>query len=444
MISYIPEIYPDELVYSWFCRLYIHAGYLTHKAALLDLFEKRSCNPSKEFIGYLNADAKSIISRVIPIRELVIQHTMFPQYARFISADKKAAALKLLGAGSTDPHRLLTILPRNQEGEWLRYCPLCVNEDRQRYGEAYWHRFHQIRNIILCPKHKCCLISSAVSIKSENTFAFYPAETNTAKNKATLSQNELLEQFTDYCFRLFSAPIALEKDIPVGSIIYSSMKAKGYISSTGRCRYTKRLYEDITDFYSGIDLQNRTTFTQLQRTLLENLREFTTITQIAFFLGISVEDLAEPTVTDAEVSAEQASHYMRGVYSVNWNQLDNETAPILEKLAHDIYNGVNGRPERVSEKMICRKLGLLSHQLENLPKCLSIYKKYAEPYGSAWARKVVWAYDRLLKEHREEPFYWSDIRALTGVKKSNFDRVKPFLPKFTTPEKTAAIIELIK
>ena len=91
MISYIPEIYPDELVYSWFCRLYIHAGYLTHKAALSDLFEKRSCNPSKEFIGHLNTEAKSIISMVIPIKELVIRHTMFPQYARFISADKKAA-----------------------------------------------------------------------------------------------------------------------------------------------------------------------------------------------------------------------------------------------------------------------------------------------------------------------------------------------------------------
>ena len=31
MISYLPELYPDELVYSWFCRLYIHGGYLTHR-----------------------------------------------------------------------------------------------------------------------------------------------------------------------------------------------------------------------------------------------------------------------------------------------------------------------------------------------------------------------------------------------------------------------------
>ena len=137
MISYLPELYPDELVYSWFCRLYIHGGYLTHKAALADLFEKRSCNPSKEFIGYLNTDAKKIISSVIPINKLVAEHTMFPQYARFIPSDEKLAALRLLGEGSTDPHHLLTILVRNPSSEWMRYCPLCVNADREKYSETY-------------------------------------------------------------------------------------------------------------------------------------------------------------------------------------------------------------------------------------------------------------------------------------------------------------------
>ena len=105
---------------------------------------------------------------------------------------------------------------------------------------------------------------------------------------------------------------------------------------------------------------------------------------------------------------------------------------------------MNGRPDRVSEKMVCRELGLLGHQLENLPKSSAVLKRYAEPYGSAWARRIIWAYDKLLVECREKPFYWSDIRRLSGVKKSNLDKIKPFLPKFTTLEKTAAIIELIK
>ena len=34
MIAYFPAIYPDELVYSWFCRYYVHSGCLSHKMAL--------------------------------------------------------------------------------------------------------------------------------------------------------------------------------------------------------------------------------------------------------------------------------------------------------------------------------------------------------------------------------------------------------------------------
>ena len=444
MISYLPELYPDELVYSWFCRLYIHGGYLTHKATLTDLFEKRSCNPSKEFIGYLNADAKSVISKAISINTLVAEHTMFPQYARFIPSDKKIAALRLLGEGSTDPHHVFTILIRNPNSEWMRYCPLCASEDREKYGETYWHRSHQIRNVNICPKHKCHLINSSVSIRNEAAFSFYPAQTTVKDDDIIYSQNELEHRFTNYCAELIASPITFQNNTPVRSVIYKAMKDTPYMKSTGKSRYTTRFYQDITDFYSSINLQNPIGFSQIQRALLGKLTEFTTITQIAFFLGISVDELINPKLSDAEIKEEYDSHYMRDASPVDWKQLDNETAPILEKLAYDIYNGVNGRPNRVSEKMVCRELGLLGHQIENLPKCAVILKHYAEPYGSAWARRIIWAYDKLLVECRGKPFYWSDIRRLSGVKKSNLDKIKPFLPKFTTPEKTAAIIELIK
>ena len=304
MISYLPELYPDELVYSWFCRLYIHGGYLTHKATLTDLFEKRSCNPSKEFIGYLNADAKSVISKAISINTLVAEHTMFPQYARFIPSDKKIAALRLLGEGSTDPHHVFTILIRNPNSEWMRYCPLCASEDREKYGETYWHRSHQIRNVNICPKHKCHLINSSVSIRNEAAFSFYPAQTTVKDDDIIYSQNELEHRFTNYCAELIASPITFQNNTPVRSVIYKAMKDTPYMKSTGKSRYTTRFYQDITDFYSSINLQNPIGFSQIQRALLGKLTEFTTITQIAFFLGISVDELINPKLSDAEIKEE--------------------------------------------------------------------------------------------------------------------------------------------
>ena len=84
MIAYLPEIYPDELAYSWFCRYYVHSGCITHKMALNDILYKRCNNPSKEFLGHLQSDMLSEIKKMYPLEHIVLEHTMFPQYARFI------------------------------------------------------------------------------------------------------------------------------------------------------------------------------------------------------------------------------------------------------------------------------------------------------------------------------------------------------------------------
>ena len=38
MISYFPAIYPDELVYSWLCRYYVHSGFFSNKSAMQELY----------------------------------------------------------------------------------------------------------------------------------------------------------------------------------------------------------------------------------------------------------------------------------------------------------------------------------------------------------------------------------------------------------------------
>ena len=66
MIAYSPAIYPDELVYSWLCRYYVHSGFFSSKSAMQELYCKRSDNPSKEFIGNLNPGA---IDQVVSLRQ---------------------------------------------------------------------------------------------------------------------------------------------------------------------------------------------------------------------------------------------------------------------------------------------------------------------------------------------------------------------------------------
>ena len=162
--------------------------------------------------------------------------------------------------------------------------------------------------------------------------------------------------------------------------------------------------------------------------------DFSVICQIAFFLGMGVEELAEPVLTDEQIEQEHNSHFMKDAKPIDWKVYDDEIAPVLEKIASNIYYGKAndiGRPERVSEKIIYRELGLPEHRLEKLPKCKAIMEKYRESYEENWSRRLIWAYEKLKTERKGEAFYWSDIRLISGVKKKNIGRVISYLEKHT-------------
>lgn len=431
MIAYFPTPYPDELAYSLFCRYYVHSGCLTHKMVLQELYCKRSDNPSKEFLGNLRPEATELLQIQCGVDELILNHTMYPQYARFIPLEQKKTALYRLGHDHCDVHHLFSILPRNEGEQHLRYCPLCVKEDRERYGEAYWHRKHQVRNMNVCTKHICALIISSVPVKSEQSYTFYPAEFYTQDDMVVWEDNAQLIRFAEYLEAVFDAPMDFHNDVPVSAILYDGMSRTKYLKPSGRSRYTQLLAEDIRRFYGELGISNIASMNQIQRVLLGSRFDFSVVCQIAFFLGMGLQELTAPSLTAEQIQKEMDSHYMKGAAPVDWGKLDDETAPILERFARSVYDGTasaNGRPERVSERMVYRELELLGHQLENMPKCRAIFERYTESYPESWARKLVWAYRKL--EGKGVPFYWSDLRELSGVKKKNVAAAMPYLRKY--------------
>lgn len=445
MIVYLPVIYPDELVYSWFCRYYVHSGCFSHKIALQELYCKRSDNPSKEFIGNLNPTVREQIDKIVSLDKLVLDHTMYLQYARFIPLEQKKKALYCLGHDSCDIHHLFPVLPREEGERYLRFCPLCVKEDREIYGETYWHRKHQIRNMRICPKHKCILMESSVPAKSEQSFTFCPAENYTYNSDVVFENDLLMIRFAQYLDSIFSAPIDFNNDISINSILYDGMSRTKYLKPSGRSRYTKMLADDMKEFYGGMGICNIASIYQIQRALLENGVDFSVICQIAFFLGMKTEELTNPSLTVDRIKQEQDSHYMRDAIPVDWELLDAENAPVLEKLVESVYAGTaneSGRPERVSERLVYRELGLSGHQLDNMPRCRAIFERYTESYPESWARKIIWAYKKL--KESEEAFCWTDIRKISGVKKKNLQLTIPYLVEYAEEDIVNQIIATVE
>lgn len=445
MITYLPEIYPDELVYSWFCRYYVHTGCLTHKSALNDILTNRHDNPSKEFLGHLSPEMINAIQRMYLIEDIIINHTMYPQYARFIPLEQKKKAMHHMVYDFCDAHHLFAILPRTESDRYLKYCPMCAAEDRQQFGEAYWHRLHQLRNMQICPKHNCKLVDSSVVAMSNQTFTLCPAESFAIVTDAKIETDPLKIAFAKYMADVFNAPMDFASDIPISAVLYHGMKNTKYLKATGRTRYTKQLAEDVQAYYNKLNLGGIASMSQIQRVLLGGDRfDFSVICQIAFYLGMDISSLTKPTLTAAEIEQEQSTHYMANRPPMDWAAYDEETAPLLEEVARAIYDGTaseTGRPERVSERIIYREMGFPGHRLENLPLCKAVFDKYTESYEENWARRIVWAYEKLKQEGK--PFFWSDIRLISGVKRKNIEKVIPHIKKCTDRKTSAKIISLV-
>jgi len=248
MIAYLPEIYPDELVYSWFCRYYIHTGCITNTMAFQELLYSRSNNPSKEFIGHLSTATAELIQQLFVMDDLIINHTMYPQYARFVPLQQKKNALYHIGYDFCDAHHLFAILPRAQSDMWLKYCPLCAQEDRENYGEAYWHRKHQIRNMSICTRHNCLLVNSDISAKSEQSFTLNPAELTVDLQEPRYEDNTSKVAFCEYMAAVFDAPINLKNNIPISAVLYHAMNKTKYMKQSGKSRHTKQFVDDMQNY----------------------------------------------------------------------------------------------------------------------------------------------------------------------------------------------------
>ena len=92
MTMYFPEIYPDELLYSWLARYYIQTGYVRYAFVAEELFQSKTVRPDIEFVNQYTASMLQAITEKMPMSEIIENHTMFPYYGRFLPKERKNQA----------------------------------------------------------------------------------------------------------------------------------------------------------------------------------------------------------------------------------------------------------------------------------------------------------------------------------------------------------------
>lgn len=257
MIKFLPDIYPDEAVYSYLSRCYARSGYIWNKGFAKEIFERPTVNIDCSFLNVLTPKFKELVEDKIGFEELIINHTLFKYYARFLPLNKRRTAFQKAIHNEPFLSQYLPI-PLNTDTSCLRYCPMCVKEDRIKYGEAYIHITHTIPDISVCSKHCCELINIAFIKNKINNTSFIPLEYTIEDMRISEYNKENINAIVAcYVNDVFVEPIDMKKELIIGNYLSNKLDEK-YISPRGEQRYIEQLLQDINAFYTGINKLNIT------------------------------------------------------------------------------------------------------------------------------------------------------------------------------------------
>lgn len=486
-ISYFPDIYEDELIYSVLARHFVHSGYLHYKDVEQDLFCTRQSRVDKEFAKHLKPEIVNVLTKNMTMEELLVGHTMYPFYGRFIDGNRRNAAFQALLSMDGDFSKLFSV-PNLRKGEhrYMRYCPACVLNDREKHGETYWHRLHQMRYVDLCPIHGCNLIDSSVSLDTTKSVNLVSAEEavlleEEQLRKCTLCQDHPLElKLSQYMAEVFQQPIDRNNMTSVKDFIHSKMMGTPYLSSRGERCYYHRLWEDMKRFYQGISAMESITDGQIQRLLIGDRSLFSEICMVAMFLHISAGNLAEmkapvkspeqqfdervSKLINSGMSAKATAREMgvsssmvrmaiqitgkgdrnrkystkRTCIAKDWEDMDRKILPHVKKAINELHGNGETRPQKISFYAVSKRINVQSHRLYKMEQCKKEIEGHIESSEQYMARKVIWAVNVLQRE--EKPIVCWRICHITKLEKEELEACLPHLKALAGP----VLFEMVK
>ncbi len=481
MITYFPEIYPDELLYSQLARCYVKAGYPAYIYMAEDFFQNKKVRPDIEFINTFTPVALQIVTMETPIEDILMKHTMFPYYGRFIKPNRKQKAFDSLCGMKGNYYNLLP-MQKSKDGKErrLRYCPICAYEDRERFGESYWHRLHQLQGMNCCSIHKCRLLDSTIAISGKYSPKLVTAEeTIPSESEINVVDNVMEIKLADYMARIFQADMDMKSEVTIGAYLHSKMPVDKYRSVRGEQRNIALFHSDFMEYYKELEQNHFTEIWQIQKVLTDQRANFDEICMIAMFLEVPVDELVNPILP--EISDEEAfdrrvrelhnqglkypeiaellgasynvvkpvgekrygsktskKHNKGGCKKKDWNNIDKQTLPKVTAAIKNLQGSRITRPKKITIYAVARKMNVHSKYFDNLPLCKQQILEHYESQEEYWAREVVWAVQKILVEG--QPLNWKHIRDLTNMRNDNFQACKPYLAKYAD----ADMVERIK
>jgi len=107
---------------------------------------------------------------------IAANHTMYPYWVISYPINRRIEIDNVInGKKSTTEQNYTGYLKTlYSQAKYLRYCPLCAADDIKKYGETYWHRSHQLSEMLYCVKHEV-RITNSVALLNDASTKYNPA-----------------------------------------------------------------------------------------------------------------------------------------------------------------------------------------------------------------------------------------------------------------------------
>lgn len=466
MIGNMPKAYPDELIYSVLARCYVADGYMIYREFAEDVFVNKKEAPSVEFLGGYK---KEIIDRLCQsfdaenLVQLICKGTQFPYYTRFYPLERKKKALDAICQGEkiTDLIRTKT----QAKERYIRYCPRCVKEDRERYGETYWHRSHQMKGVNCCGKH-------GVRLKDSNLLLSGKASPNFHSAEITLQSCDLIEETAPnkerllamYNQELLEAEVDIDREITPITVIRNALYTSHFISRRGGTYRLEDIANAMALYYSECPEEALLDF-QISKLMTGKRLQPTDFARMGLFLGIEVKELFQSAQEDFCIAKfdEACIHALQSGIGVNetarqlgvtsstvrnirdgkltadkktricqsggkkkdWEALDKQLLPQVKKTVSFMKEKAGERPVKITKFLVAEQLEISQKSFERLKRCTDYVNSFEETREEFWAREIIWAITKIEKEGSE--LYYTAVRRLLNVKRKHIAAALPFI-----------------
>lgn len=251
MIKFFTDPYENELIYSAAARCMFYEMSNT-KEIKNKMFGKKVLFDLELFNGL--QFASTYLGKKYALEKIIDDYTTMNFYSPFLSQSKQDDIKRKIEKNQPLEFKFYLRMDQkyNLENMGIYYCPICAQEDIQKYGEPYIHREHQVPGVMVCYEHKVRLLSYGQYTRQEcKNNLITIQESKLMKINKSMKKEEVGEKYLLYVkcvIKILSGELKGANLEVVKTKYHKLMFEKGYIDRVGRINRSI-LYKEFLTFY---------------------------------------------------------------------------------------------------------------------------------------------------------------------------------------------------